>query len=139
MEGCQISEYEILRNGNIKRNESFLLTMGFGTIDEAKIPVPRKRKAESNPIQPKRVSQRLRNIGNETNEALSNATLPGKELSGMLHLPNDSEHYCPNCRLLISFEEGVNLQKAIGGHNSRCRISCQRSYAGKPNYYESPE
>ena len=139
MEGCQISEYEILRNGNIKRNESFLLTMGFGTIDEAKISVPRKRKAEAIPIQPKRVSQRLRNVGNKTNEALSNATLPGKELSGMLHLPNDSEHYCSNCRLLISFEEGVNLQKAIGGHNSRCRISCQRSYAGKPNYYESPE
>ena len=106
MEECQVSEYEILRNVNIKRNESFLLTMGFGTIDEAKIIVPRKRKAEAIPIQRKRISQRLRNVGNKTNEALSNATLPGKELSGMLHLPNDSEHYCSNCRLLISFRSG---------------------------------
>ena len=131
MEKWIITPYEQLRLDNISKNNKFLGGLGFEVKEiEAPVRAIKKRKQQAEPQEATRRSTRF---DKEQVEEAEDFRAISHSISS-----SSTSHYCSNCGLNISIQEGVNLQKAIGGHNSRCRISCQRSSAGKPNYYESP-
>ena len=118
-----LSEYAQLRADNIVRNENFLLGIGVGPKKKPVRVIKRKLPVE--PQQPTRRSRRIF-LGEEEEE----------EEKAAAAAASSSSYYCTNCRRYLSFNEGQNKKKAIGGHNSYCRSSNQGISAGRKNYYE---
>ena len=118
-----LSEYAQVRADNIVRNENFLLGIGIGPKENPVRVIKRKLPVE--PQQPTRRS-RLIFLGEEEEE----------EEKAAAAAASSSSYYCTNCRRHLSFNEGQNKKKAIGGHNSYCRSSNQGISAGRKNYYE---
>ena len=97
MAESELSEWEIIRIQNMKKNEAFLNNIGIGQVKEETISVSRKRKAESIPIQPQRFSQRL-NL-----------------------MSSSPDNICEKCDQTLIFPAGCNPGNVIGGHNSHCK------------------
>ena len=104
MEENQLSDYEIVRDGNIKRNEAFVRSLGFGQIEEvAKISVPRKRNAETTLIGPQRFSHR------------------------QLSIKSTTDIICQKCNKTLTIPVGCTPGNVIGGHNSHCKVVERRT------------